>query len=198
MGHTPRVILVHGFNVRDHGANTTLRLKPYFEHAGYPVKSYSYGFTWFFGVRFMAKRFARILYDFADDGDIIVAHSHGCLLAMIAAEMDAAFRHMVFINPALDRATPLPRHIPRLDVWHSPGDKPVALARWLPRHRWGDMGAVGYRGPADPRVTNFNKETDFDVSSREHSDVFTNPRLLAYFAPRIVEAVRNPKPITHP
>ena len=193
----PRVILIHGFNVRDGGAGTVLTLRPYFEAAGYRVKEYRYGFTWFFGVRMMARRFARILYDLCDDGDVIVAHSHGCLLAMIAAEMDAQFRHMVFINPALDRNTPLPAGIPRLDVWYSPSDGPVRLARWLPWHRWGDMGATGYRGTWDKRVHSHDMEHGFPVSVNSHSGVFAEPA-LSYFGPRIVEAVNRTAPRPHP
>lgn len=189
----PRVILIHGFNVRDGGAGSILTLAPYFEAAGYRVKRFRYGFTFLLGVRFLCRRFARLLYDMAEDGDIVVAHSNGCLIAMMAAEMDAEFSHMVFLNPALDRDCPLPAGVGRLDVWHSPSDLAVRAARWLLFHRWGDMGAIGYRGLHDKRIRSFNKERDFPISSRGHSDVFTEPR-LSYFAPRIVAEVQRSRP----
>ncbi|KKL96041.1 hypothetical protein LCGC14_1848480, partial [marine sediment metagenome] len=71
--------------------------------------------------------------------------------------------------------------------WHSPSDKALRVARWLPFHTWGRMGAVGYKGD-DPSYVNYNKEDDFERSSSLHGDVFDPPK-LKYFGPLIVDAL---------
>jgi hypothetical protein len=50
------------------------------------------------------------------------------------------------------------------------------------------MGARGYRGYYDPRITNHNKADNLPVRSSAHSDVFAEPA-LSFFAPRIVDTV---------
>lgn len=106
-------------------------------------------------------------------------------------QIGAPIKAAAFINPALDRDAPLAKQVQHLDVWHSPSDAPVRFARVLPWHRWGDMGAVGYRGKYDPRVRNHNKEHAFTVHSSAHSDVFLDPK-IKYFGPRIVAALLTP------
>lgn len=183
-----RVILIHGFNVADGGERTTGRLARFFEERECQVKLFRYGWRGILGVRFGNPALSRLLADMSDTGDIVVAHSNGCAIAHVAAHRGAAFGAMVYINPALDRDAPLAAQIPALHVWHSPSDRPVAIAKWLPWHTWGDMGAVGYRGPRDLRITNFNKERGFPVSSRAHSDVFEEAQ-LSYFGPLIASHI---------
>ena len=79
----------------------------------------------------------------------------------------------------------------RVHVWHSPSDRALRIARFLPWHPWGRMGAIGYNGD-DLRYINYDKQNDFSVSSRTHGDVF-DPEKLAFFGPRIVEKVTNEK-----
>jgi pimeloyl-ACP methyl ester carboxylesterase len=182
----PRVILVHGFNVSDGGAGSVLTLTPYFERVGLQVKRFRYGWLFLLGVKFLNDRLARLLADFADRGDIVVAHSNGAAIAHLAAtKYGAEFSHLILINPALDRDAEFPESLRNVHVWHSPSDAPVSWARWIPGALWGDMGAVGYQGPYNPRVVSFNKENGYPVSSRAHSDVFREPA-LSFFAPEIV------------
>ena len=192
---TRRVILVHGFNVADDGEKTVGQLQPFFEDEGCKVKRFPYGWRGLLGVRFGNPGLAKILAAMADEGDIAVGHSNGCAIIHEASRLGAQFAGIVYINPALDDDSALPAHIPVLHVWHSPSDSPVKWARWLPWHSWGDMGADGYKGTPDPRITCFDKENGFPVSSREHSDVFREP-CLSYFGPliagRILEAVAEP------
>lgn len=184
----PRAILVHGFNVYDGGRNTIGRLVPYLEAAGYDVRIFRYGWLGLVSVRLFNQRFAELLADMSNPDDVMIGHSNGCCLLHLAAQHRARFRKVVYINPALDRAAPLAPQVGALHVWHSPSDAPVAWARWLPDHPWGDMGAWGYQGRHDPRVTNFNKENGFPVSSSSHSDVFAGKR-LEFFAPLIVRRI---------
>lgn len=184
----PRAILVHGFNVHDGGKNTVAKLTPYLAAAGYDVRVFRYGWMGLVSVRLFNTRFAQMLADMVNSDDVLIGHSNGCCLLHLAAQKRARARKLVYINPALDRAAPLAPQVRALHVWHSPSDKPVAWARFLPDHPWGDMGAWGYQGRHDPRITNFNKENGFEISSSEHSDVFTGKR-LEYFGPLIVRNI---------
>jgi len=185
----PRAILVHGFNVWDNGAGTVDRLEPYLEKAGFNVAQFDYGWIFLLRVRLNNKRYARRLAAMTQPEDVLIGHSNGCNIITEAGWIGAHCRHAVFINPALDSDAPIPPRFGGVDVWHSPSDAPVRLARFLWFHPWGNMGARGYRGK-DWRVRNFNKQEDFDVSSAAHSDVFS-PALLPYFAPKIVAHIPN-------
>lgn len=191
-----RCILLHGFNVSDEGAHTVGRLAPYFEAAGFEVKRPRYGWCGLLGVRFMNRRFARLIADLAEPGDVVVGHSNGCAIAADAADIGAPISQLVLINPALDADRRFAPQVQRVHVWHSPSDGPVTFAKFLPWHAWGDMGAVGYRGPFDPRVSSYNKENGYQVSSSAHSDVF-EPGKLEFFAPRIVAAVTGSDTVAH-
>lgn len=183
-----RCILVHGFNVRDDGTRSIGALAPYFVARGFTVKRFRYGWLFLLGVKLLNRRFARLLADFVEPGDVVVCHSNGAAIAHRAAsEFFAPIAQLVLINPALDSDAQFPHQIEAIHIWHSPSDLPVRFARWIPFARWGDMGAVGYRGPYDRRVRNYNKEHSFPVSSKSHSDIFTGPR-LKYFGPLIVAA----------
>jgi len=184
-----RVILLHGFNVSDEGERTVGRLQPYFEQAGYVVRRPRYGWLGLLGVRVLNKRFARLLADLAEPGDVVVGHSNGCAIAVEAADLGAPFSQLVLINPALDSDRVFAPQIQRVHIWYSPSDTPVAFARLLPWHAWGDMGAVGYRGPYDPRVSSYNKENGYAISSSGHSDVF-EPNKLKFFAPAILKSLQ--------
>jgi len=189
---TPRVILVHGFNVRDKGAGSIDKLEPYLKARDFRVSQFDYGWLFLLGVRFKTRKHARRLAAMSQPGDFAIGHSNGCNLIVEAAWRGARFKRVVFINPALDSDTPLPPQIERADVWHSPSDKAVRFARFLWFHPWGEMGATGYTGSGS-RYRNFNKQFDFARSSDSHSDVFSDA-LLPYFAPHIVAAMEEPTP----
>ena len=172
-------ILIHGFNVWDGGRRTVGKLKPYFEEQGIPCVMIRYG--WFgIGSTYLknwkvAKRVSEAcdVASLAGSEVIVVGHSNGCAIAHRAASVHGTkIKKMVYINPALEKDAELPRSVEALDVWYSPSDKPVKWSKWLPLHPWGEMGATGYKGPFDPRVNSFNKEDDFALSSKTHSDVF--------------------------
>lgn len=122
---------------------------------------------------------------------IVVGHSNGCAIAHRAAtRYDAQIEHAIYINPALEKSLVPGPQVRRVDVWHSPSDKPVRWSKWLPAANarpWGEMGAVGYKG-GDVRIRNFNKEDDYAAVSSGHSDMFLVEQ-LAYFGPVVVAAV---------
>lgn len=188
-----RVWLVHGFNVTDGGAGSVGKLAPYFTEAGYEVKRFRYGWKGLLGVRFSNGTFAQLLADVISDGDAVVGHSNGGCIAKMAADLGAPIGHLVLVNPALDSEVKFAPQIERIHIWHSPSDTPVTWAKVLPWHAWGDMGAIGYRGNYDPRVSSYNKENGFPVSSRAHSDVFSGER-LDFYGPLIVQKLSDPTP----
>jgi len=190
---TGTVWLVHGFNVSDGGSGSIARLRPFLEAAGFEVKLFRYGWTALLMIlpitaRLLNRRLARLLADVIDAGDIVIGHSNGACIAKLAADLGAPIGQLILINPALDADVTFAPQIGRIQIWHSPSDRPVAIARILPRHPWGDMGAIGYRGRYDPRVASYNKENGFPISSREHSDIF-KPHLLSFFGPLIVRKI---------
>lgn len=185
------VILVHGFNVWDGGRATVGKLRPFYAAHGIPYIMVNYGH---FGLgetywknKKIAKKIAEACTNAKLSGNkvILVGHSNGCAIIHQAAEKYGAEIHKaVYINPALDKDTEPAESMGALDVWHSPSDKPVKWSRKLPFHPWGEMGATGYIGNS-PKVYNINKEKNYPVRSKEHSDVFSVEK-LPYFAPRII------------
>ena len=201
MAHTcfaRRVWLVHGFNVKDGGAGSIGKLAPYFEAAGYEVKHFRYGWTAMlmilpFTSRFLNRRLGKMLAGIISAGDDVAGHSNGGLIAKLSGDYGAPVRNLIIINGAIDSKVKFAPQIERVHIWYSPSDRPVTIARILPRHPWGNMGAVGYQGPYDSRVTCYNKENGFPVSSRAHSDVFSGER-LDFFGPLIVQKLSDPTP----
>lgn len=180
-----RCWLLHGFNVTD-PMKSVGKLIPYLEQEDIEPKLFRYGWIFLLGARFGNKRIARMFADVVEEGDMVIGHSNGCCIAHMAAHLGAPIERMAYINPALDRDARLAKQVQHLDVWHSPSDKPVRFARVLPWNAWGDMGAVGYSGKPDTRITNFDKEHMQIAHSDSHSDVFTYPK-IRYFGPNIVQ-----------
>ncbi|MDC0003786.1 alpha/beta hydrolase [Porticoccaceae bacterium] len=188
------VILIHGFNVWDGGRATVGRLAPFFNALGVPHFAVNYGHFGLLETRFknikVAERVAAACKAAVGQKVIVIGHSNGCAIAHLAARaFGAKIDKMVYINPALKKDMPLPASVGALDVWHSPSDKPVRVSKWLLPSRmrpWGEMGATGYQGGEDTRITNFNKEVNYPVHSSEHSDVFTLSK-LPYFGPLITK-----------
>ncbi len=178
------IFLLHGFNVSDNGDGSIDRLKPYIDGETY---DFDYGWKGLVGVMRWNRKLAQALASLTRPGDVGIGHSNGCAILHLSTLVGAQFSKLIYINPALDKdAAPGPA-VERLDVWHSPSDIPVRISSYLWGHEWGKMGAVGYTGD-DPRVTNFDKENDFALSSCGHSDVFETG-MINYFGPLIVSGI---------
>lgn len=181
----PHVLFIHGFNVRDNGANTVGRLVPFFATLGCSTEMIAYGHFNLLEPRWENHQVAELLADRINAASrpvIVVAHSNGCA---ITHKCNATIDKAVYINPALDRDAQFPASILAADVWHSRGDMAVWLSRLLPFNAWGDMGAVG-AARHDRRVKNFDKAQNYELSSTKHSDVFKSP-LVEYFGPIIAK-----------
>lgn len=175
-----KVILVHGFNVRDKGERTVNKLRPYLELSGFKVVPFTYGWLGLFGVRFLTRAIALRLASLINPGDVAIGHSNGANVINRAAwEYSAPFGSVFYINPALDRDMPLAPQIYKGYVYHTPKDKVVRLSTLLPAHDWGDMGAVGYQGPQQSRYHNINTAVE------GHSAIFKHPEWLKHVASEV-------------
>ena len=188
--------LVHGFNVSDGGMSSVRTMIPFLEETDITPITVNYGYFGLLKVKFKNDNIARQLcaavqaaYCWYDEV-YVIGHSNGCAIMHMAAQLEG-FRSdgFVYINPALKKCSPRHASVKFRHVWHSPSDIAVRLARKLPfADVWGEMGAKGYTGIEDENTVNFNKETDFMLSSDKHSDVF-NFSKRSYFGPLIVETM---------
>lgn len=174
------VHLVHGFNVKDGGQNTTDKLIPYLKGARFRVMDHDYGYFGLLRVRLCNGGVSELVKAATDKGDIGVGHSNGCAVLAEAAARGAPFAGLVFLNPALDQDYSIARHVSWVHVYHSQKDVAVLMAKVLRfNHPWGAMGRLGYTG-TDPRVTNI------DYTPFGHSDVF---KQLDIWGPRITDKI---------
>jgi hypothetical protein len=152
--------LIHGFNVKDGGASTIQRLAPYLGNSGIPCRNHPYG--WVFLARawgtWWTTKFARRIAA-TDQARVLIAHSHGCNLAVEAVWRGHPAEMIVMINPALNADADVPSSVKRVLVYHWPRDLATTAAAWLPFHRWGNMGAVGYTGQ-DERFRSINAQDE--------------------------------------
>lgn len=158
-----KVVLVHGFNVRDGGKRSIDTLAPLIKRSGYEVDvdEADYGFFNLLMVRIASLRarkgvISRLAKAF-ETADIIITHSNGANFTTKALEMlDKKFtgsKLVIHISPALNRDTKIPNAVLHQLVLHTHHDKAVIIASLLLFHPWGSMGAFGYNGK-DPRNTN--------------------------------------------
>ncbi len=189
-------ILIHGFNVGDGGRATIGTLKDFFVAEGVTPILINYGYFGLFQTKFRNKTIAKKIFDTVAaayksfDEVYVVGHSNGCAIAHLASALEGFKAHgFVYINPALRSVYRRSASVSFIHIWHSPSDRAVKIARWLPfRGAWGSMGAEGYTGIKDTAVVNFDKENNFALSSSGHSDVFHYSK-RPYFGPLIVRAM---------
>lgn len=178
---TKRVILIHGFNVKDDGKATTGMLKTRLEERGYEVFDYQYGYLELLMVRFRMNFIAKMLKIISNPGDMIIAHSNGCAITATAMEQGASFGNVVFIHPALDAKWEIPFSYSanKITVLYSEHDNTTRMAKWMrrlsplswfgKRHIWGAMGTYGAKS-WDKRFENIN-------DNFRHSEIFNDDNL---------------------
>lgn len=150
-----RIITVHGWASPWGGRNDIDKLEPTFIDRGYDVKQADYGFHLVVTPR--NPKWAKDLAAQLQPLDIIVAHSNGALVALLASRLTVAPLTVVLIRPALNTDAVFGIGVGRIIVYYSPSDLAIqGFARFLPRHPWGPAGAEGLE---DARAENVNAAT---------------------------------------
>ncbi len=139
-----RVILVHGAGVRN-DRTRLWNLAPILAR-GFRVKRFCYGYVGLvYGQFSRTSKAAERLSNMLSDRDIVVAHSHGNVVAERAVTRAQGLR-LVCLSPALDSGHRFSRVWDRVDVFYNPGDKFSWWAEHVPWHPWGAMLATGIMG----------------------------------------------------
>ena len=194
------VILIHGFNVTDGGADTIRKLKPYYIRKGAHVISLKYGWFGLLQARFcneeVSENLTRLITKQANRYHriIVIGHSNGCAIAHLASYKGTQPIHrFVYINPALKKDYVPDSCVAKIDVWYNQHDSAVLWSKllfWRASERpWGLMGRTGYVG-RDPRFVNFNSARDFTTIAKGHSAVFSKKN-ISFFGPLIVDVSMN-------
>jgi hypothetical protein len=172
------VVLCHGFNIKDGGKATTDMLRKPSEDAGFTVLEADYGHTSLIAVRFFSDNIASVVAGMTPQRSIGVGHSNGCNILLQAAEQGASFDTLIFINPALNNDFKVPMQVNKVIVIHNIDDNVVQMSKFLPFHRWGNAGKVGYQGN-DSRVENVEIGTK---DGKAHSGAFQTVALYGIYA----------------
>lgn len=150
-----RIITIHGWASPWSGRNDIDTLEPTFRQRGYEVLGFDYGFRLITTPK--NPKFAHKLAAMLQPNDIIIAHSNGALVALLASKLPViplgTPLTVVLIRPALETDAKFDIPVKRIIVYYSPFDEAIqGFARWLPfRHPWGPAGAEGL---LDPRAEN--------------------------------------------
>jgi hypothetical protein len=166
-----KAVLVHGFNVRDGGANTVDRLAPHLEDEGYEVDmdEADYGFIGLTAVRLRKHKAIIRIIDALQDADVVVAHSNGANYVLKALKhLPKTYHiHVVFLSPAANRKAKFAESVKKAHVFYTKTDFWIWVSGLLPFHPWGRMGQKGAK-TEDPRVINY----DYTDVVKDHSDWF--------------------------
>jgi len=167
-----RIVLVHGFNVRDGGAQTVDRLAPFLEAAGYTVDKDEADYGWFglLAVRIRKYYAVRRIVNALHDADVIISHSNGSNYehkALALLEHRKKAYQIIRLSPALNSSTGVTVNVATAAVFHTHTDWITWLSGLLWFHPWGRQGQKGYTGD-DRRIVNY----DYTDLILNHSDWF--------------------------
>jgi hypothetical protein len=169
-----KIVLVHGFNVRDGGQRTVDRLAPYLVKAGHTVDkdNADYGFFSLWMVRLKKHSAVLRIAKAIENADAVISHSNGSNYtnkALRQLEWHQKTYRVVRLSPALNSGGRVPSNISKGWVFHTRSDFWVWMSGLIPWHPWGRMGQKGYKGD-DSRLVN----RDFTDLIKRHSDWFTD------------------------
>jgi pimeloyl-ACP methyl ester carboxylesterase len=185
-----RTHLIHGFNVRDNGGKTTGALAEFLRGE---VIEHPYGWGRFplmlprlFFVGDTNRRAISRIADSIQDGDFIIAHSNGCLIAWeLCIMLPGKIAGVVCVNPSMRGDTTWPIDVPVLCLYNS-RDWVVQLGRAWSRlvslggfhfHGWGAAGRYGFWG-LPPGSDQIDVAEHRQFPSTGHSAIFKPPVLV--------------------
>jgi pimeloyl-ACP methyl ester carboxylesterase len=195
-----RAHLIHGFRIRDGGAETVGRLAPYVSNGQVEAKLHNYGYVSLLGLRRRNEKAVEKINRRVDEGDVLVGHSNGCLIAWELVKAGVKPAAVICVQPALRRDTIWPEDLPVLCVYNE-DDRIVTLGRWWSRfvsvaNPWQDRhgwGAAGRHGFDQASVTNISTLVG-PTPAEGHSEIFKQPALqywggvIGHWLERKVEA----------
>jgi hypothetical protein len=184
-----KIVLIHGFNVKDKGKGTIDRLEKHlkkeFPLATIDKDSGDYGWiglfvaNWLYSFTNIIPRIAIAL----NDADIVITHSNGSHFCMKALRMIRnSDIKIVHFSPALNSRWKFKERFRSCVVFHTYFDKTVNWAKWVPFSSWGNMGKVGALTD-DMRVKNVNS----DKSIKNHSGWFLEHKIKKVYKRMIQE-----------
>ena len=169
-----KIVLVHGFNVKDGGANTVDKLAPFLIKAGHYVEidEADYGYYKLAAVRLRKHSAVLRIAKALENADAVVSHSNGANFVnkalKLLAHRDRKYQE-VRLSPAINRSTAAADNVTRCTVFHTLTDFWVWMSGFLIFHPWGRQGQKGYKGD-DQRMRNW----DMTDVVKKHSDYFTD------------------------
>lgn len=177
-----KVICING--IRTDGASSTKRFCSALNDLGIEAIEIDYPMVNIFQARSRKRqrKNAQYLLDVYNKGDIVVAHSYGCLVTLRAMELGARFSTVFYYAPAMNRDFVFPFHgMEKLYIIHNKTDEAI---KWGDRlwfgHDFGKMGSHGYSvppiSPEDERITNIEDKTGIK-NERNHSHYFNKKNL---------------------
>lgn len=189
-----KVICING--IRTDGSSSTKLFAAKLREMGIEAIEVDYPEVGIFGARSRKRqrKNAQYLLDVMEDGDILVAHSYGCLVGFRSMEMGAKYSKVFLYAPAMNRDFTFPfegaEHSKgSITIIHNPSDKAIKMGTWLRfRHDFGAMGSLGYNGSDDYRIINRLDNTGVE-DKRNHSHYF-NEKNLDNEIELFIEAIR--------
>jgi hypothetical protein len=182
-----KIITVPGIESR--GTKSTDRIGRAMKDLGYDVHDIDQPVRSAWGARWKAEKDARDIIDYSNDGDVIFAHSYGCLktsIAMRGVNFLAAF----LFRPAMTRWHRFPQYQDtKTFCVFSKQDYTILGGSMLLFH---PFGLAGYSGFRSPFVTNLK-------SHGAHSDDFKDDSMfpLSYWATYADKQIRFLQRVNH-
>lgn len=180
-----KVWLIHG--IRSSGEKAVDLLEAPLTQKGYDAGSLDYEKISLWNYISPTKKFnvrireaAQQIKSLTSDGDIIVTHSNGALVAWDCMRLNRKFSSVICVAPALDRWKNF--HFDgaiRILLLVNPHDQALRLTRWLPEwHPGGRMGCSGMQYP-ESRVSTYavahkGKESHSFWFNKDHLDRTAN------------------------
>lgn len=159
-----KIVGVNG--IRTHGAGNIDRLLMEMRGRGFATVDVTLPKAHAWNARCDAALEGRIVAQASRDGDIVVAHSYGCLRTLHAQRI-RDYKLIVCIAPAMARDVQW-EHPERVHCFYSPDDWAIRLGSWLLFH---PFGAAGNKGFSQPGVVNRR------VDGAGHNDFFVGSRI---------------------
>jgi hypothetical protein len=171
-----KIIGVNG--IQSTGASTTDLALGYLSVRGFDTFDLDQPIRSAWGARFHAHKDALDIVEVAEDGDVVICHSYGCLKTAIAARA-VSFKAIFMFRPAMSRWHRFSHVDGSTEIYciYSPQDYTILMGALLLYHNFGLAGLRGFR----------NRRVDNRVSHGPHSHDFQQPNLRHWM--RLVEEI---------